>query len=95
MNKIDEMRRSGASTERGVLKRTVSEERSEDRADRNCINSCGDEYSFDGLYIRHLQDERGTARKSLPHSTTANVVTRVKSAIASAFRVASPALALA
>ncbi len=30
----DEMRRSGASTERGVLKRTVSEERSEDRADR-------------------------------------------------------------
>lgn len=51
--------------------------------------------SFDGSDIRHLQAELGRLLKPSQYTTTANVMSKVKSAIASAFRVSAPAMALA
>ena len=50
--------------------------------------------SFDVRYLP-LRRQSGNDSPTVPHPTTANVVTKVKSAIASAFRVNSPAMALA
>jgi hypothetical protein len=51
--------------------------------------------SFDGRTFDFLQAEPGHLIKPTRTTTTANVVTKVKSAIASAFRVSAPAMVLA
>ncbi len=51
--------------------------------------------SFDGRHFRHLQAEPKPAHQNGLNYTTANLVSRVKSTLASALRVASPALAVA
>ncbi len=51
--------------------------------------------SFDGRFFQNVQAEPKYLVKPFQTKTTANVLNKVKSAIASAFRVSSPAMALA
>ena len=51
--------------------------------------------SFDGRFFQNVQAEPKYLVKPFQTKTTANVLNKVKSAIASAFRVSSPAMVLA
>ncbi len=51
--------------------------------------------SFDGDTFHNPQAEPEQLIKKVPNEITANVISKVQSAIASAFRVTSPAMALA
>jgi hypothetical protein len=50
---------------------------------------------IDGLFVSLLQTRFRKLLSKVPTKTTANVFSKVKSAIASAFRVTAPAMALA
>lgn len=51
--------------------------------------------SIDGRFFQNVQAELRHLVKPFQTQTTANVLNQVKSTIASAFRVSSPAMALA
>jgi hypothetical protein len=51
--------------------------------------------SFDGDTFHNPQAEPGQLIKKAPNEITANVISKVKAAVASAFRMPAPAMALA